>query len=86
MSTGNKVRLANWLTDFLFSEQVSGYKVALHYLFLFFNRCGQETRVIPRILQMRQHWVKSKKESVRLEEAGVHSDVSMPQNVQRNSW
>uniref|UniRef100_A0A1B6DNH9 Protein-tyrosine sulfotransferase n=1 Tax=Clastoptera arizonana TaxID=38151 RepID=A0A1B6DNH9_9HEMI len=38
-------------------------------------RCGQETRVIPRILQMRQHWLKSKKESMRLEEAGVHSDV-----------
>ncbi|KAK9496819.1 hypothetical protein O3M35_012948 [Rhynocoris fuscipes] len=38
-------------------------------------RCGQETRVIPRILQMRQHWIKSKKESMRLEEAGINNDV-----------
>lgn len=38
-------------------------------------RCGQETRVIPRILQMRQHWMKSKKETLRLEEAGVHHEV-----------
>ncbi|KAL1140240.1 hypothetical protein AAG570_000172 [Ranatra chinensis] len=38
-------------------------------------RCGQETRVIPRILQMRSHWVKSKKESMRLNEAGVNSEV-----------
>lgn len=34
-------------------------------------RCGQETRVIPRILQLRSHWIKSEKESVRLEEAGI---------------
>lgn len=38
-------------------------------------RCGQETRVIPRILQMRQHWMKSKKEALRLEEAGVDKEV-----------
>ncbi|BES95674.1 Sulfotransferase domain [Nesidiocoris tenuis] len=38
-------------------------------------RCGQETRVIPRILQMRQHWLKSKKETMRLEEAGVNNEV-----------
>jgi len=38
-------------------------------------RCGQETRVIPRILQMRNHWGKSKKETLRLEEAGVKTDV-----------
>lgn len=38
-------------------------------------RCGQETRVIPRMLQLRQHWVKAKKESVRLEEAGVSKEV-----------
>jgi len=38
-------------------------------------RCGQETRVIPRILQMRQHWMKSKKETLRLEEAGVDKEV-----------
>lgn len=40
-------------------------------------RCGQETRVIPRILQMRQHWMKSKKETLRLEEAGVDKEVSV---------
>ncbi|XP_045514303.1 protein-tyrosine sulfotransferase [Pieris brassicae] len=38
-------------------------------------RCGQETRVVPRILQMRQHWVKSQRESVRLEQAGVSKAV-----------
>ncbi|XP_060800320.1 protein-tyrosine sulfotransferase isoform X2 [Amyelois transitella] len=38
-------------------------------------RCGQETRVVPRILQMRQHWVRSQKESVRLEQAGVSKAV-----------
>lgn len=38
-------------------------------------RCGEETRVVPRILQMRSHWVKSPKESVRLEEAGLTADV-----------
>lgn len=40
-------------------------------------RCGQETRVIPRILQMRAHWIKSKKKSLCLEEAGVHKEVCM---------
>ncbi|KAI5718282.1 hypothetical protein M8J77_019016 [Diaphorina citri] len=38
-------------------------------------RCGQETRIIPRILQMRQHWIRSQKESLRLEEAGVNAQV-----------
>lgn len=38
-------------------------------------RCGQETRVIPRILQMRSHWLKSERESVRLEEAGISKEV-----------
>ncbi|XP_037028032.1 protein-tyrosine sulfotransferase [Bradysia coprophila] len=38
-------------------------------------RCGQETRVIPRILQLRSHWLKSEKESVRLEEAGITKEV-----------
>ncbi|KAK7597844.1 hypothetical protein V9T40_010069 [Parthenolecanium corni] len=38
-------------------------------------RCGQETRVVPRILQMRQHWIKSTKESIRLSEAGVGGHV-----------
>lgn len=39
------------------------------------NRCGQETRVIPRILQLRSHWLKSEKESLRLEEAGITKEV-----------
>ncbi|XP_045784876.1 protein-tyrosine sulfotransferase [Maniola jurtina] len=38
-------------------------------------RCGQETRVVPRILQMHQHWMRSQKESVRLEAAGVSKAV-----------
>merc|ERR1719220_118151 len=38
-------------------------------------RCGEETRVVPRILQMRSHWKKSQKESMRLEEAGLTDDV-----------
>ncbi|CAG9585921.1 unnamed protein product [Danaus chrysippus] len=38
-------------------------------------RCGQETRVVPRILQMRQHWMRSPKESLRLEQAGVSKTV-----------
>jgi len=38
-------------------------------------RCGEETRVVPRILQMRSHWMKSQKESMRLEEAGLTGDV-----------
>lgn len=33
------------------------------------------SRVVPRILQMRAHWVKSEKESMRLEEAGLTSEV-----------
>ncbi|XP_017481028.1 PREDICTED: protein-tyrosine sulfotransferase-like, partial [Rhagoletis zephyria] len=38
-------------------------------------RCGQETRVIPRILQLRSHWMKSEKESMRLLEAGITKEV-----------
>ncbi|XP_037938758.1 protein-tyrosine sulfotransferase isoform X2 [Teleopsis dalmanni] len=38
-------------------------------------RCGQETRVIPRILQLRSHWMKSEKESLRLQEAGITKEV-----------
>merc|ERR1712038_908855 len=38
-------------------------------------RCGEETRVVPRILQMRAHWMKSTKESMRLEEAGLNGEV-----------
>ncbi|CAK8692618.1 protein-tyrosine sulfotransferase 1-like [Clavelina lepadiformis] len=38
-------------------------------------RCGQETRIIPRILGMRANWLKSAKERNRLEEAGVTNSV-----------
>ena len=38
-------------------------------------RCGEETRVLPRLLQMRSQWVKSQKEKMRLEEAGVTNEV-----------
>merc|ERR1711970_633520 len=38
-------------------------------------RCGEETRVIPRILSMRGQWEKSQKEAKRLEEAGLTGDV-----------
>merc|ERR1719228_81158 len=38
-------------------------------------RCGEETRVVPRLLQMRSHWMKSQKESLRLEEAGLTGEV-----------
>nr|XP_023012893.1 protein-tyrosine sulfotransferase-like [Leptinotarsa decemlineata] len=38
-------------------------------------RCGQETRVIPRLLQMRFHWLKSEKESMRLNQAGITKSV-----------
>lgn len=52
----------------------------LNYIFVFFScmncRCGQETRVIPRILQLRSHWLKSEKESLRLEEAGITKEVN----------
>lgn len=41
-------------------------------------RCGQETRVIPRILQLRSHWLKSEKESLRLQEAGITKEVCIP--------
>lgn len=52
-------------------------RVSLSYLiYFFFNcRCGQETRVIPRILQLRSHWLKSDKESLRLQEAGITKEV-----------
>lgn len=38
-------------------------------------RCGQETRVIPRILQSFFKWVNSEKEMMRLEEGGVNRKV-----------
>ncbi|KAM5192538.1 protein-tyrosine sulfotransferase 2 isoform 1-T4 [Mantella aurantiaca] len=38
-------------------------------------RCGEETRIIPRILAMRQAWSKSGSEKMRLDEAGVTDRV-----------
>jgi len=38
-------------------------------------RCGEETRVIPRILQLATQWNKSAKESNRLREAGLTDDI-----------
>ena len=38
-------------------------------------RCGEETRVIPRILGLKNQWQKSDKESKRLLEAGLSDDV-----------
>ncbi|XP_056140891.1 tyrosylprotein sulfotransferase 1, like isoform X2 [Lampris incognitus] len=38
-------------------------------------RCGEETRVIPRLLAMRTAWSRSAKERMRLDEAGVTDQV-----------
>lgn len=38
-------------------------------------RCGEETRLVPRILGMRSNWYKSEKEKNRLEQAGVTEEV-----------
>lgn len=38
-------------------------------------RCGEETRVIPRILSNRQSWLKAPFESKRLQEAGITTEV-----------
>ncbi|KAI1721295.1 sulfotransferase family domain-containing protein [Ditylenchus destructor] len=38
-------------------------------------RCGEETRIIPRILALRAQWKKSEKEWRRLQEAGVNDNV-----------
>lgn len=38
-------------------------------------RCGEETRVIPRLLAMRATWSRSARERVRLDEAGVTDQV-----------
>lgn len=38
-------------------------------------RCGEETRVIPRILAMKQMWSRSSREKLRLDEAGVTDEV-----------
>nr|XP_012619246.1 protein-tyrosine sulfotransferase 2 isoform X1 [Microcebus murinus] len=38
-------------------------------------RCGEETRIIPRVLAMRQAWARSGREKQRLDEAGVTEEV-----------
>lgn len=38
-------------------------------------RCGEETRVIPRLLGMRSQWSRSPRESKRLQEAGLSDEV-----------
>lgn len=38
-------------------------------------RCGEETRVIPRLLGLKMQWQKSEKESKRLQEAGLNNNV-----------
>ncbi|CAK5076989.1 unnamed protein product [Meloidogyne enterolobii] len=38
-------------------------------------RCGEETRIIPRVLALRAQWKKSEKEWRRLQEAGVNEKV-----------
>jgi len=38
-------------------------------------RCGEETRVVPRILQLAAQWNRSAKESNRLHEAGLTDQV-----------
>ena len=38
-------------------------------------RCGEETRIIPRVLALRQAWSKSRREKLRLDEAGVTDEV-----------
>ncbi|KAG9333943.1 hypothetical protein JZ751_009333 [Albula glossodonta] len=38
-------------------------------------RCGEETRVIPRVLAMKQTWSRSGREKMRLDEAGVTDEV-----------
>lgn len=38
-------------------------------------RCGEETRIIPRILGLRANWKRNKKEAARLTEAGIDDFV-----------
>lgn len=38
-------------------------------------RCGEETRVIPRLIYMRNQWINSKKESERLRSAGITDEI-----------
>ena len=40
-------------------------------------RCGEETRVVPRILQLAAQWNRSAKEVSRLHEAGLTDEVSI---------
>ena len=71
------VNLTILLNEISFSvkSQYPHTHILAHLTFRFLYRCGQETRIIPRILQMRSHWLKSERESVRLEEAGVSKEV-----------
>lgn len=39
-------------------------------------RCGEETRVVPRILQLAAQWNRSAKETNRLREAGLTDQVN----------
>ena len=38
-------------------------------------RCGEETRLVPRILQMRERWIRTKQENKRLKAAGLNETV-----------
>lgn len=38
-------------------------------------RCGEETRIIPRIIYMRNQWTNSKKENERLQNAGMTDEI-----------
>ena len=38
-------------------------------------RCGEETRIIPRLIYMRNQWINSKKEAERLKNAGMSDDI-----------
>ncbi len=55
-------------------------------------RCGEETRVIPRILAMKQMWSRSGREKMRLDEAWSYrrglglSHASFPSGDHRKTW
>jgi protein-tyrosine sulfotransferase len=38
-------------------------------------RCGEETRIIPRLIYMRNQWISSKREGERLKNAGMSDDI-----------
>jgi protein-tyrosine sulfotransferase len=38
-------------------------------------RCGEETRIIPRLIYMRNQWINSKKEAERLKNAGMSDEI-----------